>query len=118
MASRNDAVEAAEAFIGSGIQFDRLDQINDLQRLFAPVIAFKVLLELMINAADPKERRLAASQILQSTSEDPEKIALRLRASIFKDLSLEDLQAVVQTGITDPIEAVKAVKKAQALQAS
>ncbi len=106
-------IEAAEAFIssdGDGLQFDRIDQIFDLQRLMGPVIAYKVLLDIIINSADVKERRMAASRLLDSAGEDPEKIAGRLRASIFHDLTLEQLQAVVQTGITDPEKAVAKLK--------
>ena len=106
------SIEQAESFIGSGIQFDRLDQVFDLQRLMGPVIAYKILLEVAINSADAKERRMAASKLLDAAAEDPEKIANRLRASVFHDLSLEQLQAVVQTGITDPEEAVKALAAA------
>lgn len=108
-------IEAAEAFIGGGggMKFDRLDQIFDLQRLMGPVIAYKILLEVAINSADVKERRLAASQLLASVDEDPGRIAERLRSSIFHDLSLDELQAVVQTGITDPQEALKRLKEAE-----
>ena len=113
MASSADkTITEAEAFLGQGLKFDRLDQIFDLQRLMGPVIAYKILLELAINAADPKERRLAASQLLQSAKEDPERLAERLRASIFHNLSLEQLQAIVQTGITDPAEATRRIQEA------
>ena len=100
-------IEAAQSFLGKGLSFERLDQVFDLQRLLGPVIAYKILLEIAINAADVKERRLAASQLLQSTSEDPETIADRLRASLFYQLSLKDLEAIVQSGITDPEEAAR-----------
>lgn len=110
MADSLDALEAAQDIIGGDtLDFSRLDQIFDLQRLMGPVISYKILLDLAINATDAKERRMAAAKILDSTKEDPAKIAERLRKSIFHDLSLEELQAVVQTGITDPAEAVKKV---------
>ena len=105
----SDVITQAQEIVGSGVTFDRLDQIFDLQRLLGPVIAYKVLLEVAINSADVKEKRMAASKLIDAASEDPEQIANRLRASIFHDLSLEQLQAVVQTGITDPEEAVKAL---------
>lgn len=107
-------IEAAEAFIShgdGGLKFDRIDQIYDLQRLMGPVIAYKVLLDITINSADAKERRMAASRLLDSAGEDPERIASRLRASIFHELTLEELQAVVQTGITDPEAAVERLKE-------
>ena len=110
--SINSSIAQAEAIIGDGVTFDRLDQIFELQRLMGPVIAYKILLEVAINSADVKEKRMAASKLLDAASEDPEKIANRLRASVFHDLSLEQLQAVVQTGITDPEEAVKALATA------
>lgn len=112
MASANNAIKAAQEFIGGDLSYDRLDQIFDLQRLMGPVIAYKILLEIAINAEDSKERRLAASQLLASSSENPEKLAERLRSSIFSLLTLEQLQAVIQTGITDP---EKAVQKVQSL---
>jgi hypothetical protein len=111
MASADRTISAAQDFIDDDFQYDRLDQIFDLQRLMGPVIAYKVLLDLTINAADPKERRLAASQLLSSATNDPEKLAERLRASLFVNLSLEQLQAVIQTGITDPEKAVKKLKE-------
>lgn len=110
--SIDNSIAQAEAVIGEGITFDRLDQIFELQRLMGPVIAYKILLEVAINSADVKERRMAASKLLDAASEDPEKIANRLRASVFHELSLEQLQAVVQTGITDPEQAVKALAEA------
>ena len=107
--SSTNSIEQAEAFIGTQLQFDRLDQIFDLQRLMGPVIAYKILLEVAINSSDVKERRMAASKLLDAAGEDPEAIANRLRQSIFSELSLYQLQAVVQTGITDPEDAVKAL---------
>ena len=106
MSRPEDSIEQAEAVIGEGIRFDRLDQIYDLQRLMGPVIAYKVLLEIVINSGDDKERRMAASKLIDAASEDPERVANRLRASIFHSLSLEQLEAIVQTGLTDPEEAV------------
>ena len=52
---------------------------------------------------------MAASKLLDHAGEDPERIAARLRSSIFHDLTLDQLQAMVQTGITDPEEAKKAL---------
>lgn len=101
---------AADIIGGDHLDFSRLDQIFDLQRLLGPVIAYKALLEIVINSSDSKECRMAAAKILDHSGEDPEKIAERLRASIFSELSIEELQAVVQTGITDPKAAIKLVK--------
>jgi hypothetical protein len=106
----DNSLSQAESYVGSGITFDRLDQIFDLQRLFGPVIAYKILLEIAINAEDVKERRQAASKLLDATSEEPEKIASRLRESIFSSLSLAELEAMVQTGVTDPELAVEKLK--------
>ena len=107
MVSADSTIKEAQSFIGDDITYERLDQVFDLQRLMGPVIAYKILLEIAINASDTKERRLAASQLLNSASEAPEKLAERLRASVFSSLSLEQLQAVIQTGITDPEKAIQ-----------
>lgn len=113
MAKTKDTIDAAQQFVGKDLEFDRLDQVFDLQRLIGPVIAYKVLLEITINSSDVKEKRLAASQLLQSTGEEPQRIAERLRASIFRELTLDDLQAIVQTGITDPEKAVDKLEDVQ-----
>ena len=110
VAQTDKTIEAAQAILGEDLEFSRLDQVSDLQRLMGPVIAYKILLELSINASDPKEQRLAAAKILDSSKEDPEKISQRLRKSIFSELTLDQLQAVVQTGITDPDKAVARIR--------
>lgn len=106
-----DVFKEAEAFLGSGIDLSRLDQIYDLQRLLGAVVAYKVLLGIAVNGADAKERRMAAAKLLDSTSEPPEQIVERLRSSIFQNMSLQELEAIIQTGITDPAKAVQAVRK-------
>lgn len=105
-------IKAAQAVIGEGFSFERLDQVYDLQRLMGSVIAYKILLEIAINSIEVKERRLAAAKLLDATNEDPERIAERLRASVFRDLSLDELEAIVQTGVTDPEEAVQKLEAA------
>lgn len=106
----HDAISQAQSFLGGDLRFDRLDQIFELQRLMGPVIAYKILLGIAINSADPKEQRLAAAKLLDAAGEAPEKVAARLRASIFKDMSLQELEAIVNTGITDPDEATRELK--------
>ena len=110
-AKLDKSIAAAHAVISDqGLDLNRLDQIFDLQRLMGPVIAYKRLLEIVINSSDDKEVRMAAAKILDHSGEEPEKIAERLRASVFSELSLEELDAVVQTGVTDPKEALKLVE--------
>ena len=104
-------IETAQAVIdSSGLDLTRLDQIFELQRLMGPIIAYKRLLEIVINSADDKEVRMAAAKLLDHSGEEPEKIAERIRKSVFSELSLEELDAVVQTGITDPQRALRLVK--------
>ena len=111
MTKVDKALQSAEGIIGTeALDLSRLDQIFDLQRLMGPVIAYKRLLEILINSSDDKEVRMAAAKILDHSGEEPEKIAERLRASVFSELSLEELDAVVQTGVTDPKAALKLVK--------
>ena len=110
MPKTHDSIQAAQEIVGDGLDLNRLDQIFDLQRLLGPVIAYKRLLEIVINSSDDKEVRMAAAKLLDHSSEDPERIAERLRASIFSELTLEELEAVVDTGITDPQRALKLVK--------
>jgi hypothetical protein len=110
MSRAENTIIEAQAFLGDDLELTRLDQIFDLQRLLGPVIAYKVLLGIAINSADPKEQRLAASQLLTASGEEPARVAERLRASIFRDLTLSQLEAVIQTGITDPQAAIDALQ--------
>ena len=54
MSSANKTIKAAQTIVGGGQDFERLDQIFDLQRLIGPVMGYKVLLEIVINSADAK----------------------------------------------------------------
>jgi hypothetical protein len=110
MSQAEETISEAQAFLGDGLELSRLDQIYDLQKLLGPVIAYKVLLGIVINSGDPKEQRLAASKLLDSAGESAERVAERLRASVFRDLSLSDLEAIIQTGHTDLSKAVAEVK--------
>lgn len=111
MSKLDSNIKTAEDIIGGeSLDLSRLDQIFDLQRLMGPVIAYKALLEIVVNSTDDKERRMAAAKILDHSEEDPQRIADRLRSSVFSELSLEELQAVVNTGITDPDKAIRLVK--------
>ncbi len=110
------SIKEAQKVIGGDLDLSRLDQIFGLQRLIGPVVAYKRLLEIVINSNDDKEVRMAAAKLLDHSGEDPERIAERLRASVFADLTLEELDAVVQTGITDPKRALKLVKPESSVQ--
>lgn len=114
-APADKTIQAAQDFVGQDVDFSRLDQIFDLQRLLGPVLAYKVLLEIAVNASDAGQRLKAASQLLTHAKEDPEKVAERLRASVFMDLSMEDLQNIIQSGITDPERAAAKMKEVRAL---
>lgn len=111
MTKVDKTIEAAQGFLGEDLQLTQLHQVFDLQGLMGPVIAMKVLLHIAINSEDPREQLKAASKILDACGEDPERIADRLRASVFKDLSLSELEAVIQTGITDPRKALEALSE-------
>lgn len=108
-AKLDSTIKAAQQIVTDGEELDlsKLDRIFDLQRLLGPVLAYKVLLEISVNSADARERRQAATTILSAADESPEKISERLRASVFQDLTLEQLNAIVQTGITDPEAALR-----------
>lgn len=107
-------IAAAQQIVTDGDDLDlsKLDRVYDLQRLLGPILAYKVLLEISVNSADSRERRQAATTILNASNENPEKIADRLRASVFQDLTLDQLNAIVQTGITDPEVAMARLKEA------
>lgn len=102
-----DSIETAEALMEAGFSLDGLDAIHDAQRLIGPIIGMKILLETAVEGTDLEERRKAATQLIKSVDEEPEDIADRIRQSAFKDLSIDELRAVVSTGILDPEKALE-----------
>lgn len=105
-------IDTAEEIQQSGISPEGLESIFDSQRLIGVVLAQMSLLDIMVNSASGEERRKAAYQFLRSVDEDPERIADRLRASAFQDMSLEQLEDIVRTGEMDPEEAKEKLREA------
>lgn len=87
-------------------QAQRLDMVWDRLRLIGAVLGMRRLLELAMNSSNPNVA-LGASKELSRIDEDPEVVAERLRAAPFADLTFEELEAVVQTGKVDPVDAMK-----------
>lgn len=102
-----DSIETAEALMEAGFSLEGLDATHDMQRLMGPIIGMKVLLEVAVDSPSAEERRKAASQLVRAVDEEPEEIADRIRQSAFKDLSIDELRAVVSTGILDPEKALE-----------
>lgn len=102
-----DDIETAEELMKAGFSLDGLDALHDAQRLIGPIIGYYVLLRTATGSPSVEERRKAAKALVKEVSEDPEQIADRIRQSAFKDLSLDELEAVVATGELDPERAVE-----------
>lgn len=93
-----------------------LDQLHNLLGLLGAVLGQITLLEVATDPlATPAARVAAARQLVQS-GEDPQSLAARLRASPFVDLSVSDLERIVQelktreTRKIDLAEIIKSVK--------
>ena len=89
------AEAALEALINAGFRPDRLDQLNDTFKLMGVVMGNLALLKVVTNPRADEKSVVSAARALIAVKEDPETIADRLRASSLSDLSVPQLQAII-----------------------
>lgn len=90
------ALDTLTQLLSAGIAPKKLDEIHDLLRLLGVVLGQVALLDV---ATDPNARaqaRVAAARALTDLHESPEKIAERLRRSPFADLTVAQLEGIVE----------------------
>jgi hypothetical protein len=109
------AVETLSDLVNSGFQPGKLDEYHDLLKLLGVVLAQVALLDVVSNpVTESKDRVSAARVLLNFTKESPENIAERLRRSPFAELTIEQLQTIVEgvkKGHTDIAALVQAAKE-------
>lgn len=91
-----DAVETLDDLIHSQFSPERLDQAYDVLKLLGAVLGRYALLKVVTDPRADDKNKVSAARALVSLKERPDEIALRLRASQFADLSIDELQAIVQ----------------------
>lgn len=82
--------------IDGDLRPEGLDQIHDTLKLIGVVLGQMALLEVVTNPAIEAAPRVAAARALMKIDEAPERIAERLRKSMFSRLSVAELGAMIE----------------------
>lgn len=104
------AVTSLEDLEDADVSVERLDYVREQLRLIGAVVGLKALLEVAVESSSDTAR-VSAARSLASLDEDPEDIAARLRSAPWADLSVEELEAMIQTGEVDPERAREKLKE-------
>jgi len=101
-----EATDIIEKVASDQVVVERLDYVYDIMRLVGAVLGLKAILETVVGASDPK-LRLAAAKELIKLDEEPSVIVERLRSLPVANLSVQELEAIVETGQLDPEKALQ-----------
>jgi hypothetical protein len=93
---QTQAVVSLEKLLQSGIDASKLDQAYDALKLMGLVLGHITLLEVANDREADEGARVSAARALTSIKEPPEAIAERIRTSSFKDLSVDELKAMLE----------------------
>jgi len=108
-----NSIDELTSLIGDDFRPESLDQIHDTLRLIGVVLGQMTLLEIATSPAAEAAPRVAAARALMKLDEAPERIAERLRKSVFSRLSVAELGAMIdkvkkgETNLKDLIEQSK-----------
>jgi hypothetical protein len=112
MTDRSAAIEELSSLVKEGFKPQSLDQLYDWFKLLGVVFGYITLLDAAVNGSD--KERVPAARTLVNLKEDPESIAERLKRSPFANLSIHQLEAIIQrmkSGETDMDKIIEEVKK-------
>lgn len=87
----------------------RLDHTHEMLRLLGAVLGRKALLELVVES-ESEQIRVSAAKELVKLGEDPDRIVERLRSMPFQDMSMSELEALVENGELDTDIAIQALQ--------
>lgn len=99
--------------VDENFQPELLDQVHDTLKLVGVVLGQMALIDVVNNPLAKPEARVTAAKALMQIDEAPERIAERLRKSVFSRLSVQELGAMIEkvkkgeTNLKDLIEQSK-----------
>jgi len=80
--------------VAEGLSLNRMDFLYDQLRLVGAVMALRTLLE-VVTFGENESSRVQAAKMLMDLKEDPEVLAERLKSAPFADLTMPQLEHVV-----------------------
>lgn len=88
------APDQLKALVEEGLSLPRMDFLYDQLRLVGAVMALRTLLE-VVTFGEHEPSRVSAAKMLMDLKEDPEVLAERLKSAPFADLTMPQLEHVV-----------------------
>lgn len=107
------APDQLKALMEEGLSLPRLDFLYDQLRLVGAVMALRTLLD-VVTFGEHEPSRVAAAKMLMDLKEDPAALAERLKSAPFADLTVAQLEHVVDRlggGETDLQKLIEEAKK-------
>lgn len=107
-----DTPDLLKDLVDQGLSLTRMDLLHDQLRLVGAVMGLRALLE-VVTFGTNEPSKVAAARILTQLDEDPEVIAERLKSAPWADLTMPELEHMVdrlcggETDITKLIEEAK-----------
>lgn len=95
-AALDEALHALDGLSSGTFELDRLDKVYDTLRLLGVVLGHLALLKLATDPTADSRARVSAARALLLTRESPESIAERLRRSQLANLTVAELETMVQ----------------------
>lgn len=92
----DEALSALDSLSSGKFELDRLDKVYDTLRLLGVVLGHMALLKLATDPEADSRARVSAARALLLTRESPESIAERLRRSTLANLTVAQLETMVQ----------------------
>jgi hypothetical protein len=97
MSKKPDVLSAPDKLaelVEQGLSLNRMDFLYDQLRLVGSVMGLRALVE-VVTFGDNESARVSAAKMLMDLREDPQDIVDRLKAAPFADLSMDQLEHVL-----------------------
>ena len=88
------APDKLKELVAEGLALNRMDFLYDQLRLVGAVMGLRALVE-TVTFSDNDSARVAAARLLMDLKEDPADLVERLKAAPFSDLTMDQLEHVV-----------------------
>ena len=88
------APDKLQELVQQGLSLNRMDFLYDQLRLVGAVMGLRTLVE-VVTFGDNEAAKVSAAKMLMDLKEDPQDIVDRLKAAPFSDLSMDQLEHVL-----------------------
>ena len=109
--------DALRDLVDQGLSLSRMDFLFDQLKLVGAVMALRALVKI-VTFGENESAVVAASRILTQLDEDPEKITARLKSAPWADLSIDQLEHLVDRLTGGETDLKKLIEEAKYIHAT